>query len=132
MLYDEIRIKTEPGKFYNITAKVEEVVKKFGVKEGLCIIHNPSTTSFVFLQEDCELLKKDMEKLFERIAPRNKIYTHPDNAHSHLLASVFSSSTVIPIVERELSLGTWQEILFYEGDTRNRERRIKVVICPLE
>lgn len=132
MIMKTLTLKTEPGKFYVITDKIEELVRESGVEEGLCVLFIPSTTSFILLQENCELLKEDLEKTFEKLAPREKIYSHPDNAHSHILASVFGNQRIIPIKNSSLAFGTWQDIIFYEADTKPRERKINVVIIPLE
>jgi secondary thiamine-phosphate synthase enzyme len=128
MRIESITIETKPKNFYNITAEVEEVVRDAGIEYGLCIIFNPSTTSFILLQEDCKLLEEDFKKLFEELASSKKLYSHPDNAHSHLLASIFSGERVIPIIDGKLALGTWQEILFYEADTKPRKREIKILL----
>ncbi len=123
-----IDLSTKPGEFYVITDKVRDVVKETGVTEGICMLFLPSTTSFILLQENCELLKKDFKKLFSELAPPNRIYTHPDNAYSHLLAGIFGSEKLIPIEDGELALGTWQDIIFYEADVKPRKREIRVFI----
>ncbi len=128
----EIEISTQPKEFYVITENVREVVEESGIEQGICVLFLPSTTSFILLQENCDLLKEDLKKLFEKLAPENGIYAHPDNAHSHLLASIFGGERVIPVRNGELELGTWQEIMLYEADIRPRKRKIKVIVLELE
>jgi len=130
--FSEVRIKTHPKNFYVLTHKIQEIVEESGVKDGLCILFLPSTTSFILLQENCDLLKEDFKKLFEKLASENKIYEHPDNAHSHLLTGIFGGERIIPIKDGRLDLGTWQDIIFYEADVKPRERIIKVIIIELE
>ncbi len=131
MFMKELDLKTEPKNFYNITRDVEEIVSVSGIKEGLCILFTPSTTGFVFLQEDCDLLKEDFKKVFEKIASEKEIFAHPDNAHSHIITSFLSGQRIIPIKDGKLLRGTWQEILFYEADTRPRNRKVYVILVPL-
>ena len=131
MYFSELRVKTQPKNFYVLTHEIQEIVEESGVKNGLCILFLPSTTSFILLQENCDLLKEDFKKLFENLAEENKIYEHPDNAHSHLLAGIFGGERVIPIKNGCLDLGTWQEIILYEADVKPRERAVKVIILEL-
>ncbi len=131
MIRRVIELATRPGNFYSLTRKVEEIVRECGMLHGLCVLFPPSTTSFILLQEDCELLKEDLKEVFEKIAPKNKTYAHPDNAYSHILASLFGGERIIPVINGKLALGTWQEILLYEADVRPRKRRIEVILLPL-
>ncbi len=132
MYFSEIRIKTKPKEFYVITDKVREIVEESEVENGFCIIFLPSTTSFILLQENCDLLKEDFRKLFEKVASEKEIYEHPDNAHSHLLAGIFGGERIIPVRNASLELGTWQEILLYEADVKPRERIIKIIVVESE
>lgn len=126
--FSEIRVKTKPKEFYVLTEKVKEVVENSEVENGFCLLFLPSTTSFILLQEDCDLLKEDFKKLFEKLASEKEIYAHPDNAHSHLLTGIFGRERIIPIKDGILDLGTWQDIILYEADVKPRERVIKVII----
>jgi secondary thiamine-phosphate synthase enzyme len=128
MYVETIELKTKPYEFYNLTEKVEKIVEKTEVKEGICLIFSLSTTSCILLQEDCPFLKEDLKKLLEKLAPKDAIYAHADNAHSHIYSTLFGNQKVIPIKNGKLVLGTWQEILFFEGDVKPRERKILVCV----
>ncbi|MCS7232118.1 MAG: YjbQ family protein, partial [Elusimicrobiota bacterium] len=75
--------------FINITKKVEEIVKKSGIKEGLCLVNAMHITSSVFINDEEEGLKSDFKEWLEKLAPTNpSLYRHnltgEDNAHAHL------------------------------------------------
>ncbi len=118
-----IKLRTEPNKFYNITYEVKE---KVCIKDGICIVFCPGSTGAIIINEDDAMLLEDLKKKLSEIAPENEIYQHPDNAHSHIRACLLGSSKTIPVKNGELVLGTWQDILFYECDTKPRDREIIV------
>jgi len=118
-----IKLKTEPNNFYNITYKVKEMVS---IKDGICIVFCPGSTGVIIINEDDAMLLEDLKKKLEELAPKNKIYNHPDNAYSHIRACLLGSSKTIPVKNGKLVLGEWQDILFYECDTRPRNREIIV------
>ncbi|MFL6524269.1 MAG: secondary thiamine-phosphate synthase enzyme YjbQ [Nitrososphaera sp.] len=74
-------------------------------------------------------LKKDFPKMLDRLVPDNIEYEHNNtwhdgNGHSHLRASLIGPTLTIPFKNRLLMLGTWQQIVLLEMDTRPRERKI--------
>ena len=73
----------------------------------------------------------DFNGLLDRLAPADSDYRHhlrwgDDNGSSHVRAALLGPSITIPIVDGTLSLGTWQQIMLLEVDTRPREREIVV------
>jgi secondary thiamine-phosphate synthase enzyme len=67
--------------------------------------------------------------MLSRLAPRNITYEHDNtwhdgNGHSHVRASLLGPSLSVPFKDRRLLLGTWQQIVVLEMDTRQRERRL--------
>jgi len=78
-------------------------------------------------------LKKDFPRAMERIAPSDIEYEHhktwgDDNGRSHVRASIIGPSLTIPIIKGELPLGTWQQIVAINFDTKDRNRRIIIQI----
>ena len=77
----------------------------------------------------------DLNAVFEQLAPRQGEYRHherwgDDNGSSHVRAALLGPSLTIPIVDGELTLGTWQQIMLLEFDTRPRAREIVIQIIP--
>jgi secondary thiamine-phosphate synthase enzyme len=71
--------------------------------------------------------------MLSRIASKDIDYAHDSgwhdrNGHSHVRASLFGPSLTIPFIEGHLMLGTWQQIVLLEMDTRPRERTIIILI----
>ncbi|WP_010479161.1 secondary thiamine-phosphate synthase enzyme YjbQ [Acaryochloris sp. CCMEE 5410] len=88
----------------------------------------PDTTTALAINEYEERLLEDIKVYLHKLAPANQRYLHndlhlrdvpedePENAHSHLMAITLSSSEVVPIVEGQLALGTYQSVLLLELD----------------
>ena len=74
-------------------------------------------------------LVKDLQELFERLAPQNKDYHHEEawhdgNGFSHVRASLLKPSLTVPVVEGKLTLGTWQQVVLIDFDNRSRNREV--------
>lgn len=119
--------------FVNITQDIQEVVKKSGIIEGLCLVNSMHITSSVFINDEESGLKEDFKKWLEGLAPYSPSdYKHnltgEDNAHSHLKRTVMGREVVIAVTEGKLDLGTWEEIFYGEFDGRRRKKVLVKVI----
>jgi secondary thiamine-phosphate synthase enzyme len=117
----------------DITSRVEEVVRKSGVKEGICIVSCPASTIGITTIENEPQLLKDFKELMEKLVPSDKKYHHDDvwgeaNGFSHLRSSLIKPFLTVPIENGKLVLGTWQQIVFVDFDNRPREREILVKV----
>ncbi|MBI4171000.1 MAG: YjbQ family protein [Candidatus Aenigmarchaeota archaeon] len=129
MLYrDVLEYKTKTQEKRDITKDVQELVDKYGVKDGLCNIFIQSTTAGLMINEDDRMLMADIEKLLNQLAPAERLYQHPENAHSHIRAAIFKNNLNIPIADGKLLLGTWQNIMLWEFDVKERTRTVVVTI----
>lgn len=102
------------------------------LRAGVCTVFVPHTTAGVVVNENERRLVDDVERLLERVVPRDEDYRHDeidDNADAHLRATLLGSSTSIPVDDGELALGTWQSVLFVECDGP-RTRRLRVATTP--
>jgi len=132
---EEIKVKTAGNcDIVNITEQVSEVVRQSGIREGLVTVFNVGSTGGITTTEyEPGLVNYDITSAFEKIAPRNGRYEHEktwhdDNGHSHVRASVLGPSLSVPVVEGQMTLGTWQQIILVDFDTRPRTR---TVICQI-
>ena len=131
---DEIVLSTKgEGDIVDITADVENVVKKSKIKNGIVNLFVPGSTGAITTIEYEPGLKKDLPLALEKIAPKDVYYYHHEtwndgNGHSHVRASIMGPSLTVPIVDSRLIHGTWQQIVFVELDVRKRNRRIVVQI----
>jgi len=90
-----------------------------------------STASITTTEAEPGLLNHDLAAFFEKIAPANARYVHEetwhdDNGHSHVRASLLGPSVSVPLVDGSLPLGTWQQIVLIDFDTRPRKREVIV------
>ncbi|MBU5557711.1 MAG: secondary thiamine-phosphate synthase enzyme YjbQ [Candidatus Aenigmatarchaeota archaeon] len=123
-----IKLSTTPGQFYNISDKVQSIVKSSEIASGICIIFCPGSTGAIILNENDPTLLKDLTNVLENIASSKKIWHHADNAHSHIRASLLGPDVVLPVENGNITLGEWQSVLFYEADVKPRQRQIIVTI----
>jgi len=117
----------------NITDNVANAVKKSGIKNGIGCVFVPGSTGAITTMEYEPGLLQDLPVALERLFPKNIGYKHHEtwhdgNGHSHVRASVIGPSLSIPIKNGNLTLGTWQQIVFVELDVRKRKREIIVQI----
>jgi secondary thiamine-phosphate synthase enzyme len=131
----KIKIKTGGNcDIVNITEQVGEVVAQSDVREGTVTLFNVGSTAGITTTEyEPGLVNYDIAAAFEKIAPRNARYEHEetwhdDNGHAHVRAALLGPSLSVPFVGGRLSLGTWQQIILVDFDTRPRTR---TVICQI-
>ncbi|HLB74181.1 MAG TPA: secondary thiamine-phosphate synthase enzyme YjbQ [Sedimentisphaerales bacterium] len=131
----KIEVKTKGNcDVVDITGRVSEAVAKSGLVEGTVTVFNVGSTAGITTTEfEPGLVNYDIEALFERIAPQGGRYEHEetwhdDNGHSHVRASLLGPSLSVPVIDGQLTLGTWQQIILVDFDTRGRTR---TVICQM-
>ncbi|MHC1591461.1 MAG: secondary thiamine-phosphate synthase enzyme YjbQ [Candidatus Helarchaeales archaeon] len=112
----------------NITEEVLKEVKKSGIKNGQVLIYSQHTTCGVLIQEAERGLNDDLLLTLEKKIPKGAGYLHDridNNADSHMKTALIGNSTVIPLINGSLQLGTWQSIFLVEFDGP-RKRKILV------
>jgi secondary thiamine-phosphate synthase enzyme len=113
----------------DITRQIDEAIKATMLQDGIVAIFVSGSTAAVTTIEYEPGLKKDFPKMLARIAPSEIEYDHDNtwhdgNGHSHVRASLIGPSLTVPFKNNGLMLGTWQQIVLLEMDTRPRERKI--------
>jgi len=115
----------------DVTSMVEGAVRASTVREGIAVVHTPHTTTALVVNEGEGRLVQDLLDWAARTVPEGAGYRHDStdgNAHAHLRGIMMGASVTIPVSEGELSLGTWQSVLFVELDgPRNRRLHVQVV-----
>jgi len=118
----------------DITSRVAEIAAAGDVARGIVTVFVVGSTAGITTTEfEPGLATHDLKAAFEKIAPENARYRHEetwhdDNGHSHVRASLIGPSLTVPLVGGRMSLGTWQQIVLIDFDTRPRTRRIVVTI----
>ena len=121
--------------FVNITATVENLVRKSGVQEGLCLVNAMHITASVFINDNESGLHHDYEKWLEELAPFDPSptrYHHnrtgEDNADAHHKRQIMGREVVVAITKGKLDLGPWEQIFYGEFDGRRRKRALVKII----
>ncbi len=125
-----------PGRrgFVNITGTVEELVRKSGVAEGLCLVNAMHITASVFINDAEDGLLHDYEAWLEKLAPHAPTaqYRHnrtgEDNADAHLKRQIMGREVVVAITKGRLDFGPWEQIFYGEFDGRRRKRVLVKII----
>jgi len=132
---ETLKIKTKGNcDVVNITEQVGAAVAKSGISNATVTVFNVGSTAGITTTEyEPGLVNYDIKAAFEKIAPENGRYEHEetwhdDNGHSHVRASLLGPSLSVPVVDGQLTLGTWQQIILVDFDTRARTR---TVICQI-
>jgi len=117
----------------DITSQAVREVEESGVKNGTLTLFVSGSTAGVATIEYEPGLIADFKDMWSRVIPQNISYEHnkawgDGNGHSHVRASILGASMTIPFVDRRLTLGTWQQIVFVDFDNRSRTRKIVLQI----
>ena len=113
----------------DITSKVAEEIDHEQISRGLVSLFVSGSTAALTTVEYEPGLIKDLKEFFEKLVPSNRRYHHDDrwgddNGFSHLRASLLGPSLQVPIANRRLALGTWQQIILVDFDNRPRTREV--------
>ena len=119
------------GDAHDVTGTVAGAVRTAGLRAGIVTVFVVGSTAAVTTIEFEPGAVADLNALFDRLAPRDADYRHhlrwgDDNGSSHVRAALLGPSITVPLVDGVLALGTWQQIMLLEFDTRPREREIVV------
>ncbi|MBN1153040.1 MAG: YjbQ family protein [Dehalococcoidia bacterium] len=126
----ELTVQTRgDGDVLNLTAQLNGFVSASGVGSGLVTVAVVGSTAGITTIEYEPGLVADLRKAFERVAPSGVAYEHDarwgdGNGHAHVRASLLGPSVTLPVVAGALALGTWQQVVLVDFDTRPRTRRI--------
>ena len=139
---ERLQIKTG-GSFHchAITADLQALVERSGVRQGLLVAVGQHTTTALVLNENEELLLRDIEAFFLALAPPERPWLHndlhlrqgippdePRNAHAHLIAMLLGNQLSLPVVDGRLGIGRWQSVLLVELDgPRQREVLLQLI-----
>jgi secondary thiamine-phosphate synthase enzyme len=113
----------------NITNQASAAIGQSNIKNGIITVFVSGSTAAVTTIEYEPGLIYDFPEMLSRVAPKDIQYKHDNtwhdgNGHSHVRASLLGPSLTIPIVEGNMSLGTWQQLVLLELDTRARNRNV--------
>ena len=144
--------------FHDVTAKAKEIVKKSGIKEGICVVYSHHTTCCVITQEcafdmsmtGLETLQQDLVNVMEKMIPECRyegMYLHPGpkalkfaeehdedawgchNTDAHLRSQLIGRSETIAVIDGAPDLGSFGHVFLIDFDTtRQRQRRLRLTV----
>lgn len=130
MFCDEIQVRSSNRiEFIEITPKVQDLVARSGVRDGVCLLFVPHTTAAVTINENADpSVIADINDKLTEWAPPGARYRHTEgNADSHIKSALMGCSLMIPVKGGRLELGTWQGVFFCEFDgPRTRKILVRV------
>ena len=119
----------------HLTPRIEEIVRKSGVADGLCFVSPMHITAAVYVNDNESGLIDDIAVWLEKLAPRWPGYKHhqtgEDNADAHLKALLLHHETTLPVTNGRLDLGQWQRVFYAEFDGQ-RKKRVIVKVMGVE
>jgi len=132
---EKIKVETKGNcDVVNITEQVNKAIGQSDIRSGVVTVFNVGSTAGITTTEyEPGLVNYDIAAAFEKIAPQNGRYEHEetwhdDNGHSHVRATLLGPSLSVPVIDGQMMLGTWQQIILVDFDTRARTR---TVICQI-
>lgn len=120
--------------FENITPKIEAVLQKSGIQEGICLVNAMHISASVFINDDETGLHHDFEQWLEKLAPEKPYqqYRHndtgEDNADAHLKRTIMGREVVVAVTKGKLDLGPWEQIFYGEFDGKRKKRVLVKII----
>lgn len=121
------------GQVIDITRNVADAVRDASIEAGIVTVFCPSATSGLTTIEYEDGAVRDFQRMFDELVAPNRDYLHNErwgdgNGHSHVRAALLGPSLTVPFVQGQLTLGTWQQIVYVDFDVRARQRRLIVQI----
>jgi len=130
--FEKIEIKTKKRlDFLDLTPKIQEIIRKNNIKQGIIVLTCLHTTAALILNEQDETVHKDFEKISQKLVPENFNYKHllegEINARAHQLSMIYGNTLFLTINQGNLVLGTWQSVFFIEF-LEPRKRQVAILI----
>lgn len=129
-------ITSDRMQLINITDRINEIVRKSGIREGIVHLQSLHTTTSVFLNEWQDALLHDVRSFLDTLVARENSWRHNDpeysdcerkNADSHLRGMIMGQSLSLQVRNSAVLLGTWQSIILAEFDgPRSRSMSVQV------
>lgn len=117
----------------DITGELEHLLTETGLSSGTLTVFCPSSTSALTTVEFESGAISDLKRVLDELIPTTRDYNHNStwgdgNGASHMRASLLGPSLTIPFIDKTLTLGTWQQVIYLDFDNRPRQRELVVQI----
>ena len=129
MRTEEIKLETGEARFFDITRRVREFAAKGG-NDGLVNVFVPHATAGLALMETGSGSEEDLADALERLLPRDDSYRHSHGSRGHgadhLLPAFLTPTVTLPVVDGEVTFGTWQSVVLVDLNRDNPQRTVRL------
>ena len=132
--HDQFEIRTKGKGLYEITREVQSKIDRCGVRNGTATVFVQHTSCSVIIMENADpAARRDLEEFFDRLVPEDADYfTHgsegSDDMPSHIRMVLTRTTETVPIVDRQMQLGTWQGIFLFEHRRAPHRRKVFITV----
>ena len=131
--YEFTRRTTAGTDILDITDAVAGKLAESGVRDGQVLVFTPGSTAAVTTIEYEPGVVEDLRRAIERLAPADLRYDHDarwgdGNGYAHVRSALLGGSFTVPVVDGQLALGTWQQLVLLDFDNHGRQRRVIVQV----
>jgi len=122
------------SQMHNLTEQLRQAITESGLTNGVATVFVKHTTASVMIIEDEPGIRADTVRFWNRLIPADPQLEHntrnhgEDNGHSHLRGQLQGPSVTIPFIESRPALGTWQQLVLIDFDTRARTRELIIQV----
>jgi secondary thiamine-phosphate synthase enzyme len=117
---------------HDLTERVAKAVGESGVRHGIITVFVPGSTAGITTIEHEPGMVRDLQEFLERAVPTGGRYHHnhggESNGHAHVRAALIGPSVTVPVIDGDLALGTWQQVVLVDFDDRPRRREVVVQV----
>ena len=128
--HGEISVHTSASTdIVDITEEARKFAETTGIESGLFTAAVPGSTASITTIEYESGVVEDLKRAVEELVPSNRKYAHDarwgdGNGYSHVRAALIKPSLTVPVIDGEISLGTWQQLVLLDFDNKPRKRKI--------
>ena len=124
-----ISITTAGQGLYDFTDEVRTCLAEEGASSGVLTLFVQHTSASLVIQENADpTVQRDLQNFFAKLAPESGTYAHasegPDDMPAHIKSALTATSLSIPVMNGEMTLGTWQGVYLFEHRRAPHTRRI--------
>jgi secondary thiamine-phosphate synthase enzyme len=116
----------------NITDRLADIAGRSGVREGMMLVSAMHITAAIWVNDEEEGLKQDVQHWLDELAPARPDYLHhrtgEDNADAHLKRTLVHHQVILPITAGRLDLGPWEQVFYAEFDGQRKKRVVVKVL----
>jgi secondary thiamine-phosphate synthase enzyme len=121
------------GDMHDLTEQVAAAAGSSKVRTGTVAVFAVGSTAAIGAIEFEPGLQHDLPTILDKLIPPSRNYGHEQawhdgNGHSHLQATLLGPSLILPVTDGKPNLGTWQQIVHLECDTRGRQRTVVLTV----